>query len=69
MEPARFPATASLQIRKEVYEFIQAAEFLLSPVLQTPPLTIEECGLIAEYVMGLSHMKQPWSKSLLTKYA
>ena len=65
----KFPAMAALQVRKEVHEFVQAAEFLLSPALQTPALTHEECNLIAEYVMSLSHAKQPWSKSLIMKYA
>ena len=70
MEPARFPAmTATLQIRKEVHEFVQAAEFLLSPALQTPALTDDECVIIAEYVTTLSHAKQPWGKSLVIRYA
>ena len=70
MEPARFSAmAATLPVRREIHEFIQAAEFLLSPALEIPELTYEECSLIAEYVMSLSHAKQPWSKSLIMKYA
>ena len=70
MQPAKFPAmAAALQVRTEVHEFIQAAEFLLSPALQFPALTQEECILIAQYVMSLSNNKQPWSNSLITKYA
>jgi hypothetical protein len=61
--------SATLQIRKEVYEFVHAAEFLLSPALQTPALTDDECGLIAQYVTTLSHAKQPWGKSLVIRYA
>ena len=61
MEPARFSAmTATLQVRPEVHEFIQSAEFLLSPALHSPALTQEECSLIAEYVMSLSNVRQPW---------
>ena len=43
MEPARFSAmAATLPVRREIHEFIQAAEFLLSPALQIPELTYEE---------------------------
>ena len=65
----KFPAMAALRVRKEVHEFVQAAEFLLSPALQTPALTDDECVIIAEYVTTLSHAKQPWGKSLVIRYA
>ena len=62
------PITETLQCRSEVYEFTKAAEFLLSPVMHNPPLTAEECSLIRDYVMSLSHAKHPWSKGLPIKY-
>ena len=69
MEPATLPTiAATLEVRTEVHEFIKAAEFLLSPVLQNPALTTEECGLIRDYVMSLSNVKHPWSKALPIKY-
>ena len=57
-----------LSARKEVREFVRAAETILSPALLHPDLTQEECDLIAEYVKTLSQSKQPWSKSLPIKY-
>lgn len=59
----------SISVRKEVQDFLQASETLLSPALRTSELTCEECNLIAEYVMSLSHAKHPWSKSLIMRYA
>ncbi len=61
--------STTLGVRKEVVNFTKAAEILLSPVLMSPPLTQEECDLIAEYVMALTHVKNPWSKSLAWRYA
>lgn len=58
----------SIVVRKEVQEFLQASESLLSPASLTSDLTREECDLIAEYVMSLSHAKHPWSRSLIMKY-
>lgn len=59
----------SLPVRKEVQDFILVSETLLSPALLTSALTPEECEIIAEYVMSLSHLKHPWSKSLVLRYA
>lgn len=58
----------SIAVRKEVQDFMQVSESLRSPAILTE-LTREECELIADQVMSLSHAKQPWSKSLITKYA
>ena len=57
-----------LSVQKDVQDFMQAAEKLLSPALRTTPLTAEECYLIREYVMSLSNEKHPWSKDLPIKY-
>jgi hypothetical protein len=57
-----------LSVRKEVRDFVQAAEALLSPVALTSELTADECDLIKEYVMMLSNTRQPWSKGLPIKY-
>ena len=59
----------SLPVRKEVQDFILISETLLSPALLTSALTPEECEIIAEYIMSLSHLKHPWSKSLVLRYA
>ena len=55
----------SLQIRKEVQNFLEASEILLSPALLQPALTSEECLLIADYVMNLANPNTPWAASLL----
>jgi|SwirhisoilCB2_FD_contig_41_3500899_length_315_multi_1_in_0_out_0_1 hypothetical protein len=57
-----------LAVRKEVGDFVRAAETILSPVLLSHALTPGECDLIAEYVKSLSQMKNPWSRSLPIKY-
>ena len=57
-----------LQVRQEVREFVDAAEILLAPVLLASPLTEEECALIREYVMSMSHARHPWSKGLPIRY-
>jgi hypothetical protein len=54
--------------RKEVMDFVRAAETILSPALLHPELTQGECDLIAEYVKTLSLSKHPWSRSLPIKY-
>lgn len=54
----------SLPVRKEVQDFILVSETLLSPALLSSALTPEECEIIAEYIMSLSHLKHPWSKAL-----
>lgn len=58
-----------LSARKEVMDFVRAAETILSPVFLSADLTQGECDLIAEYVKSLSHAKKPWSRSLPVKYA
>lgn len=58
-----------LSSRKEVMDFVRAAEKILSPALLNPVLTQGECDLIAEYVKTLSQSKHPWSRSLPIKYA
>jgi hypothetical protein len=55
-------------VRKEVRDFVQAAERLLPPVQFGEELTSEECDLITEYVMMLSNAKNPWSRGLPIKY-
>jgi len=50
-------------VRKEVRDFIEAAEILLSPALLTSELTADECDLIKEYIMTMSHAKHPWTSS------
>ena len=57
-----------LSVRKEVGDFVRAAETILSPVLLSHELTPGECDLIAEYVKSLSQAKNPWSRSLPIKY-
>ena len=57
-----------VSVRKEVRDFVQAAETLLSPALLGSELTTDECDLIGEYVITLSNAKQPWSKVLPIKY-
>jgi hypothetical protein len=61
------PANA-LPLSKDVRNFIAAAETLLSSASRTSELTADECEIIGEYVMTLSHVKQPWSKVLPIKY-
>jgi hypothetical protein len=41
---------SQLPVRKEVLDFLVAAEKLLSPVLRDKELTPEECHLISEYL-------------------
>ena len=52
---------------KEVQDLIQVSETLLSRITRLA-LTPEKCELITGYVMSLSHLKQPWSKSLVLRY-
>jgi hypothetical protein len=59
----------ALPVRKEVQQFVDAAETLLSPRLLGSNLTDDECLLIAEYVMSLSQAKHQWSKALLVRFA
>ena len=48
-------------IRKEVHNFIFAAERLLSPTVGDPELTPEECHLICEYLTTMTRDNHPWS--------
>jgi hypothetical protein len=57
-----------LSVRKEVGDFVRAAETILSPILLSSELRPGECDLIAEYVKSLSQVKNPWSRSLPIKY-
>ena len=61
-------SSPELPVRKEVRDFMRAAEILLSPVLLDSDLTDEECAGVRMYVMALSHAKRPWSKGLPIKY-
>jgi hypothetical protein len=47
-------------IRREVHNFLLAAERLLAPTLQ-PKLSPEECHLICEYLTTMSRADRPWS--------
>jgi hypothetical protein len=53
--------SAQLSVRKEVQEFILAAERLLSPVLRGTDLTPEECRIICEYLTTMASGNHPWS--------
>lgn len=66
MEATRLADVVSVQ--KDVQDFIEAAEKLLSPALRTTAFTPDECYLIREYIMSLSHARHPWSKDLPIKY-
>jgi hypothetical protein len=50
-----------LPVRKEVHEFLVAAEKLLAPVLRDKDLTPEECHLICEYLATMCQDSHPWS--------
>lgn len=50
-----------LPVRKEVQEFLLAAEKLLAPVLRETELTPEECHVISEYLMTMCRDNHPWS--------
>lgn len=52
---------SQLPVRKEVQDFLAAAEKLLSPVLRDKELTPEECHLIREYLMTMCRDNHPWS--------
>ena len=56
-----------LPVRVEVKNFMVAAEILLSPAMRNYKFTPDECDLIRDYVMSLSHAKHPWSKTLPIK--
>ena len=51
-------------IRKEVHNFLVAAERLLSRGARDPELTPEECHLICEYLITMSRAHHPWSSHL-----
>jgi len=68
MVTAAVSSVHALSVRKEVRDFVQAAEVLLSPALLTSDLTDHECDIIKEYVMMLSNARHQWSKGLPVKY-
>ena len=53
-----------LPVRKEVQDFLVAAERLLAPVLRDTELTPEECHLICEYLTTMCRDNHPWSGHL-----
>jgi hypothetical protein len=55
------PQLPQLPVRKEVLEFLVAAEKLLSPILRDTELTPEECHIISEYLMTMCRAEHPWS--------
>lgn len=67
MDVTKSKFEVKVHLRREVHEFIEAAETLLSPALLDSDLTEEECGYIREYVMAMSHARHPWSKGLPIK--
>ena len=52
---------SQLPVRKEVRDFLVAAEKLLTPVLRDKALTPEECHLISEYLTTMCRDNHPWS--------
>jgi hypothetical protein len=58
----------ALPFSKEVCDFIRAAENLLSHGLRTSELTPDECEIIGEYVITMSKIEHPWSRTLPIKY-
>ena len=56
---------AQLPVRKEVQDFVLAAEKLLSPVLRSSELTPEECHIICEYLTTMCSGPHPWSSQLM----
>ena len=50
-----------LPLRKDVQDFIVAAETLLAPILRETELTPEECHLISEYLTTMCRDNHPWS--------
>lgn len=58
MATFKFP---QLPVRKEVQDFLVAAERLLSPILRDKELTSEECHLICEYLTTMCRDNHPWS--------
>jgi hypothetical protein len=59
----------ALPVRKEVQDFIAAAETLLSPRLLGSQLTEDECQLVAEYLISMSQGNHQWSKALTVRLA
>ena len=56
--------SSRLPIRKEVHNFLFAAEKLLSWGPRDPELTPEECHLICEYLITMSRDHHQWSSHL-----
>ena len=55
---------AQLPVRKEVEDFVLAAEKLLSPILRSSELTPDECHIICEYLTTMCRETHPWSSHL-----
>ena len=56
---------AQLPVRKEVQDFVLAAEKLLSPILRSSELTPEECHIICEYLTTMCRGTHPWSSQFV----
>lgn len=56
--------SSHLLIRREVHNFLFAAERLLSLKSREQALTPEECHLICEYLITMSRDNHPWSDHL-----
>lgn len=64
MDVTKSEFEVKVHLRREVHEFIEAAETLLSPALLDSDLTDVECEYIREYLMTMSRAGYPWSKGL-----
>ena len=54
-----------LPVRKEVQDFVLAAEKLISPILRSSELTPEECHIICEYLTTMCRGTHPWSSQFV----
>jgi hypothetical protein len=52
-------------LRPAIGAFVNVSQTILSPTLQPPALTPEECNAIAQCVIALSSAKAPWSRCLI----
>jgi hypothetical protein len=57
-----------LIVSPAVQTFVSASESLLSSALRPSDLSPDECELIAQHIMALSHVKTPWSGFLVSRY-
>ena len=64
MDVTKSEFEVKVHLRREVHEFIEAAETLLSPALLDSDLTDVECEYIREYLMTMSRAGHPWSNGL-----